>query len=172
MASCCTEIVLSQGTLYRRDAPLKSYPRLKIAIARCSKTAFIEPGGSWKKGYAECVNGKLRNELLNAEVFNTFLAAHVLIEQWRVHDNAACSPCSLGLSATRTGGHRIRRAHDAAWSSRLDRDTFLAACSVALSSCPDHSVAAGHRPSRLRTCTVGRQHWCLPLVSSFKRKGN
>ena len=36
----------------------------------------------------ESFNGKLRDELLNAEVFNTRLEAQVLIEQWRVHYTA------------------------------------------------------------------------------------
>ena len=49
------------------------------------KTAFIEPGSPWENGYVESFNGKLRDELLNAEVFNTLLEARGLIEQWRVH---------------------------------------------------------------------------------------
>ena len=52
-----------------------------------AKTAFIEPGSPWKNGYVESFNGKLRDELLNMEVFNTLLEARVLIEQWRVHYN-------------------------------------------------------------------------------------
>lgn len=50
-----------------------------------AKTAFIEPGSPWENGYVESFNGKLRDELLNAEVFNTLVEARVLIEQWRVH---------------------------------------------------------------------------------------
>jgi putative transposase len=52
-----------------------------------AKTAFIEPGSPWENGYVESFNGKLRDELLNAEVFNTLAEAKVLIEQWRVHYN-------------------------------------------------------------------------------------
>ncbi|WP_456306517.1 IS3 family transposase [Muricoccus nepalensis] len=48
-----------------------------------AKTAFIEPGSPWENGYVESFNGKLRDELLNAEVFNTLAEAKVLIEQWR-----------------------------------------------------------------------------------------
>jgi len=44
----------------------------------------------------ESFNGKLRNELLNAEVFNTLLEAQVLIEQWRVHYNIVRPHSSLG----------------------------------------------------------------------------
>ena len=47
------------------------------------KTLFIEPGSPWENGYIESFNGKLRNELLNGEIFTTLLEAQVLIEQWR-----------------------------------------------------------------------------------------
>jgi putative transposase len=61
-----------------------------------AKTAFIEPGSPWENGYVESFNGKLRDELLNAEVFNTRLEAQVLIEQWRVHYNTVRPHSSLG----------------------------------------------------------------------------
>ena len=54
-----------------------------------AKTAYIEPGSPWENGHVESFNGKLRDELLNAEVFNTLAEAKVLIEQWRVHHNRA-----------------------------------------------------------------------------------
>ena len=53
-----------------------------------AKTAYIAPGGPWENGYRESFNGKLRDELLNAEVFHTLAEARVLIEQWRQHYNA------------------------------------------------------------------------------------
>jgi len=59
-------------------------------------TAYIEPGSPWENGYVESFNGKLRDELLNAEVFNTLLEARVLIEQWRVHYNTVRPHSSLG----------------------------------------------------------------------------
>ena len=46
------------------------------------KTLFIEPGSPWENGYVESFNGKLRDELLNREVFDTLLEAKVLIEQY------------------------------------------------------------------------------------------
>ena len=61
-----------------------------------AKTAFSEPGSPWENGYVESFNGKLRDELLNAEVFNTLAEAKVLIEQWRVHDNTVRPHSSLG----------------------------------------------------------------------------
>ncbi len=47
------------------------------------KTLFIEPGSPWENGYVESFNGKLRDELLNAEVFTTLNEAQVLIGNWR-----------------------------------------------------------------------------------------
>jgi putative transposase len=47
------------------------------------KTLFIEPGSPWENGYIESFNGKLRDELLNLEIFTTLEEAMVLIEQWR-----------------------------------------------------------------------------------------
>lgn len=41
-------------------------------------------------------NGKLRDELLNGEVFNTLKEAQMLIEQWRRHYNRVRSHSSLG----------------------------------------------------------------------------
>lgn len=48
-----------------------------------SKTLFIEPGSPWENGYNESFNGKLRDELLNGEIFYTLKEAKVLIEEWR-----------------------------------------------------------------------------------------
>jgi len=47
------------------------------------KTLFIERGSPWENGYIESFNGKLRDELLNLEIFTTLEEAKVLIEQWR-----------------------------------------------------------------------------------------
>ncbi len=47
------------------------------------KTLFIEPGSPWENGYVESFNGKLRDELLNGEIFYTLKEAQVLIEGWR-----------------------------------------------------------------------------------------
>ena len=47
------------------------------------KTLFIELGSPWENGYIESFNGKLRDELLNREIFTTLTEAKILIEQWR-----------------------------------------------------------------------------------------
>ena len=53
----------------------------------CVNTAFIEPGSPWENGYIESFNGKLRDELLNGEIFDTIFEAKVIIENWREHYN-------------------------------------------------------------------------------------
>jgi putative transposase len=47
------------------------------------KTLFIERGSPWENGYIESFNGKLRDELLDREIFTTLEEAKVLIKQWR-----------------------------------------------------------------------------------------
>ena len=59
-------------------------------------TLFIEPGSPWENGYNESFNGKLRDELLNREIFYTLEEARVLIEQWRQHYNTVRPHSSLG----------------------------------------------------------------------------
>jgi putative transposase len=59
-------------------------------------TLFIEPGSPWENGYIESFNGKLRDELLNGEIFFTLREARVLIEAWRKHYNQIRPHSSLG----------------------------------------------------------------------------
>jgi putative transposase len=47
------------------------------------KALFIEPGSPWEDGYVESFNGKMRNELLNREIFYTLKEAQVLSDGWR-----------------------------------------------------------------------------------------
>lgn len=65
------------------------------------KTLFIEPGSPWENGYNESFNGKLRDELLNRELFYTLYEAQVLIERWRVHYNTKRPHSSLGYKPPR-----------------------------------------------------------------------
>ena len=57
---------------------------------------FIEPGSPWENGYVESFNGKLRDELLNGEIFYTLKEAKVLIERWRQEFNRLRPHSSLG----------------------------------------------------------------------------
>ena len=60
------------------------------------KTLFIEPGSPWENGYIESFNGKLRDELLNREIFYTLWEAKVLVERWRKEYNRVRPHSSLG----------------------------------------------------------------------------
>ena len=59
-------------------------------------TAYIEKGSPWENGYVESFNARLRDELLNGEVFHTVAEARVLIERWRRHYNQERPHSSLG----------------------------------------------------------------------------
>jgi len=60
-----------------------------------SKTAYIMPGSPWENGYCESFNSKLRDELLNGEIFYTLKEAKIVIEQWRRHYNTIRPHSSL-----------------------------------------------------------------------------
>ena len=59
-------------------------------------TAYIEPANPWENGFCESLNSKLRDELLNLEVFSSLRQAEVLIEAWRWHFNTVRPHSSLG----------------------------------------------------------------------------
>jgi len=60
------------------------------------KTLYIEPGSPWENGYNESFNGRLRDELLNGEIFYSLKEAKVLIERWRRHYNTIRPHSALG----------------------------------------------------------------------------
>ena len=69
-------------------------------------TLFIEPGSPWENGYIESFNGKLRDELLNGEIFYTLHEAKVLIEMWRLHYSQVRPHPNSGCG-TKSGGRSI-----------------------------------------------------------------
>jgi transposase InsO family protein len=60
------------------------------------KTLYIEPGSPWENGYIESFNGKMRDELLNREIFTTLEEAKILIEGWRNEYNQIRPHSALG----------------------------------------------------------------------------
>ncbi len=60
------------------------------------KTAYIEPGSPWENGFVESFNPKLRDELLDGEVFYSLAEAKVVIEGWRRHHNTGRPHSALG----------------------------------------------------------------------------
>ena len=61
-----------------------------------AKTAYIEPGSPWENGYCESFNARLRDELLNGEVFYSLKEAQIVIEEWRKHYNTIRPHSDLG----------------------------------------------------------------------------
>ena len=61
-----------------------------------AKTAYIEPGSPWENGYVESFNSKIRDELLNGEIFYSLREAEIVIESWRRHYNTVRPHASLG----------------------------------------------------------------------------
>ena len=60
------------------------------------QTLFIEPGSPWENGYVESFNGKLRDELVDREIFYTLTEAQILIERWRRQYNTVRPHSALG----------------------------------------------------------------------------
>jgi putative transposase len=63
-----------------------------------AKTAYIMPGSPWENGYCESFNSKLRDELLDGEIFYTLKEAQIIIESWRTHYNTVRPHSSLGYN--------------------------------------------------------------------------
>jgi len=61
-----------------------------------ARTAYIAPGSPWENGYVESFNARLRDELLDGEIFYTLKEAQIIIESWRRHYNAVRPHASLG----------------------------------------------------------------------------
>ena len=60
------------------------------------QTLLIESGSPWENGYIESFNGKLRDELLNGEIFTSVQEAKVLTASWRRHYNHHRPHSALG----------------------------------------------------------------------------
>jgi transposase InsO family protein len=69
-----------------------------------AKTAYIEPGSPWENGYVESFNGKLRDELLNGEIFYTLAEAKI------VSSSGASTTTPSGRTHRWAIGHRHRRS--------------------------------------------------------------
>jgi transposase InsO family protein len=65
------------------------------------KTIYIRPGSPWENPYIESFHDKLRDELLNRELFGNLVEARVVIEQWRKEYNEERPHSSLGYQTPR-----------------------------------------------------------------------
>jgi putative transposase len=89
--ACLTELFCSRGVPehIRSDngAEFTAKSIRKWLNELGTKTVYIEPGSPWENGYIESFNGKLRDELLNREIFYTLQEAKILIEHWKKEYN-------------------------------------------------------------------------------------
>jgi len=88
---CLTELFCSRGVpvhLLSNNGPEFIANALREWLNKLSvRPLFIEPGSLWENGYVESFNGKMRDELLNREIFYTLKEAQILIERWRKEYN-------------------------------------------------------------------------------------
>lgn len=59
-------------------------------------TVFIDPGSPWQNAWLESFNGRLRDEFLNGQLFESVLEAQVLLDAWRIESNNERPHGSLG----------------------------------------------------------------------------
>ena len=83
-----------------------------------AKTAYITPGSPWENGYVESFNARLRDELLDGEIFYSLREAEVVIESWRRHYNGVRPHASLGF---RPPAPEVVLPTFAAWPAALRR---------------------------------------------------
>ena len=87
----------SERGLERLGAQIRGDPAaFGLKRAPSPRTLFIAPGSPWENGYVESFNGKLRDECLNLERFDTLPEAQVLVERWRCEYNQLRPHSSLG----------------------------------------------------------------------------
>ena len=87
-----------------------------------AKTAYIAPGSPWENGFIESFNARLRDELLDGEIFYSLREAQVVIESWRRHYNTNCPHSSLGKHLQpldETAGGTMKMVHTVAVSATI-----------------------------------------------------
>jgi putative transposase len=89
---CPTHIRSDNGPEFIARMLRQWYERLALA------PLFIAPGSPWENGYVESFNGKLRDELLNGELFYTLHEARVIVEGWRQRYKTQRPHSALGIS--------------------------------------------------------------------------
>ena len=92
------------------------------------KTLFIEPGSPWENGYIESFNGKLRDELLNREIFTTLIEAKVLIADWRKEYNQVRPHSSLGYRPPAPEAKSARDTNSVGGTTIGGQVNFLPTC--------------------------------------------
>jgi putative transposase len=97
---CLVELFLTRGVpahLRSDNGPEFVAKRLRQWLSKLwVKPLFIEPGSPWENGYIESFNGKMRDELLNREIFYTLAEAQTLLGRWKEEYNQIRPHSALG----------------------------------------------------------------------------
>jgi len=135
-----------------------------IAVAG-AKTAYIERGSPWENGYIESFNARLRDELLNGEIFNTLREAQIVTESWRRHCNTIRPHASIGYKPS---APEVFVPAFAAWPAALRKPAppahAGATANLKLSFHLDHTAGADHYRARdplLGASGDGGSPWCI-----------
>ncbi len=110
-----------------------------------AKTAYIAPGSPWENGFIESFNARLRDELLDGEIFYSLNEARISLQRSE-------TPCIIGLQAAGARGLRARSGR-AGGTATPPPNTARASIEavIALTFEVDPSVGAGHT----RSCKHG-----------------
>src|SRR5256886_1125048 len=112
-----------------------------------AKTAYIERGSPWENGYIESFNARLRDELLNGEIFYTLRQAQIVIESWRLTPQSDTSHQHQGCLCLHSPRGRLR------YADRLRRPRGRNG-QLKLTFHLDHSVGADHARSSICFCQL------------------
>ncbi len=105
------------------------------------ETLYIEPGSPWENGYCESFNSRLRDELLNRELFMDLREAKVVVEDYRLNYNhrrphsalgyvtpasfAAKARAETGASAAGTGSATLRLPQQPKEATEIGTPTLI-----------------------------------------------
>jgi transposase InsO family protein len=97
---CLTELVCQRGVpahLRSDNGPEFTARNIRVRLRKLGvRSLLVEPGSPWENGYVESFNGKMRDELLDREIFYTVKDARYLIEMWRKEFNHIRPHSALG----------------------------------------------------------------------------
>jgi hypothetical protein len=117
-----------------------------------ARTAYIAPGSPWENGFVESFNARLRDELLDGEIFYSLREAQVVIEGWRrpLQPRPPARLARLPRAGARGGRACARYPGGCATPAGFtDHPGRGPEAGHALTFTPDHPVGAGHHGRRV-----------------------
>jgi len=85
----------------------------------CVRTLYVQKASPWENGYVESFNGKLRDELLNGELFLSLAEARYVIDQWRLDYNHRRPHSSLNWQTPAAFAAKLTESADGVFPSAL-----------------------------------------------------